>query len=186
VLFVACTVVVLGADLVFKQWAFDHIAPGAPVVLDPDQPNRPIPHHEPINLVPHVLSLQLVTNTGAVFGIGKGAQGMFAVVSVVATVVILFVFLRSERGAWVQQTALALILAGALGNLHDRIRFNAVRDMLWLFPDVKLPLGLAWPGGNPDLYPWRFNIADAALVVGVGLTLILMWRAEKQAKQAKQ
>jgi signal peptidase II len=132
------------------------------------------------------LSLQLVTNTGAVFGIGKGAQGMFAVVSIVATVVIVFVFLRSDRGAWVQQTALALILAGALGNLHDRIRFSAVRDMLWLFPDVKLPFGLAWPGGNPYLYPWRFNIADAALVVGVGVMLILMWRAEKHEKQTQQ
>jgi signal peptidase II len=71
---------------------------------------------------------------------------------------------------------LALILAGALGNLYDRIMYGAVRDMLYLFPGVKLPFGITWPGGNPELYPWIFNIADAALCVGVVLIILTMLR----------
>jgi lipoprotein signal peptidase len=74
-----------------------------------------------------------------------------------------------------------MILAGALGNLHDRIHFNAVRDLLWLFPGLTLPFGLHWPGGQSGLYPWIFNIADVALLVGVALLLIIIWRGPKGA-----
>lgn len=178
--FVAVGVAFLAADLALKSWSFANVA-GAPVTLDADQPDRPdlvIPHHDAQTLVPYVLSLKLWTNTGAVFGIGKGGQGFFMIVSVIATAFILFTFARSDRDAWLIHVSLAMILAGAIGNLYDRMQFNAVRDMLWLFPGIHLPFGLTWPGGSSDLYPWLFNIADAGLVIGVAVLLILMWRQD--------
>ena len=51
-----------------------------------------------------------------------------------------------------------------------------VRDMFWLFPDVPLPFGLHWPGGVSDVYPWIWNIADAAMCVGLAIMLISLWR----------
>lgn len=175
---------VLIADLAFKSWSFKHVAP-VPIILDPARPSAPqIPPHEPVAVVPYVLSLRLLTNTGAVFGSFKGAQGFFVIVSVIATGVIFYVFCTSPVNARLMHLSLALILAGTLGNLYDRIQFNAVRDMLWLFPGVKLPFGLNWPGGADDIYPWLFNIADAALVVGVTLIVIIMWKTPPPEKQS--
>ncbi|MCH8259484.1 MAG: signal peptidase II, partial [Planctomycetes bacterium] len=80
----------------------------------------------------------------------------------------------------------ALILAGAIGNLYDRVMFGMVRDMLWLFPGVKLPFGLTWPGGGSDeLYPWVFNIADASLLVGLGILMLGMYREDKKSAKKK-
>lgn len=184
-LFFACTGAVFAADLTFKAWAFRNVAP-TPVVLERDRPDDPgIGPHEPRTVVPYILSLHLSTNTGAVFGLGKGNQGLLGAVSVLATGVILWAFLRSDVGAWPTHLALALVLAGALGNLYDRFQFGAVRDMLWLFPGIKLPFGWNWPGGNNELYPWLFNIADAALVTGVTLLMVLMWRADRRQRAAE-
>jgi len=183
-LFLVCTVGFLAADLGFKWWTFKNVA-GVPVILDRANPGQhSIPEHPPIVVLPNVLSLRLLTNTGAVFGMAKGAQAFFIVVSVVATVVIALLFYHSKPDSRTVHFALALILSGALGNLYDRIAFNAVRDMLWLFPDVHLPFGLSWPGGVTYIYPWLFNIADAALVVGVLMMMATMWRAEGAAKRA--
>ena len=161
VLFAVATVVVLTGDLVLKHFAFQFVA-GEPVILDPDDPGnlQNIPAHEAIAVIPHVLSLRLTVNTGAVFGIGKGAKWIFIVVSVVAVVVIVRIFGCSGADARIFHVALALILAGALGNLYDRFMYSAVRDMLHLFPGT-------------NLWPWLFNLADAALMVGVGLVLVI-------------
>ena len=79
---------------------------------------------------------------------------------------------------------LALILGGALGNLYDRVMFNAVRDMFWLLPGVKLPFGLRWPGGMDDAYPWLFNLADVALLAGVGMMVVILWFEDTRRQAA--
>jgi signal peptidase II len=132
---------------------------------------------EPIVVLPRFLHLQLWLNEGAVFGIGQGQRWLFAAVSIIAVVVIWRVFARSAAGQWGFHLALAAILAGALGNLYDRLRFAAVRDMIHLFPDIHLPFGWTWPGTEQrGLYPWIFNFADMWLVGGVVLLLIITWR----------
>lgn len=169
-LFLSIFVVVLVGDLWLKQWAFDNVA-GRPIVLpdppDPqvEDPSVYIPWHRPVVLIPHVLEMKLVYNIGAVFGKGRGLQRFFVAASLIACGAILWFFVRSRRDAWVLHLALALILAGATGNLHDRIRFNAVRDMLLMLPDTRL-------------WPWVFNIADASLMIGVGLLMIRIYRQE--------
>ncbi|MEX0776033.1 MAG: signal peptidase II [Phycisphaeraceae bacterium] len=182
-IFALTTLLVLAADLGFKAWSFAHVA-GEPIVLTPLTAEDPHAFwdehpHPPMVVVPHILSLRLTTNTGAVFGMFKGGQLFFVAVSILATAVIVRVFWTSLAGAWTSHLALGLILAGALGNLYDRVRFNAVRDMLLLFPGVHLPWGLNWPGGNREVYPWIFNLADAALLIGVVIMFLVLWRGRK-------
>lgn len=185
VVFFLCAAALLAADLALKDWSFRNVA-DRPVILDPARPGEfDVPQSKPWTVLPHTLSLRLSANTGAVFGLGKGNQSVLTLVNIVAGAIILGVFLQGAAQAWPTHVALAMVLAGAMGNLYDRIRFNAVRDMLWLFPDVKLPFGWNWPGGNDEVYPWLFNIADAALVVGVALLLIIMWLADRRLKASR-
>ena len=189
VIFFLCAAGILAADLWLKDWAFRNVA-DQPVVLDPARPGQfDIPQSKTWTVVAHTLSLRLSANTGAVFGLGQGNQTVLTLVNIVAAAIIFGVFLRGAAQAWPTHVALAMVLAGAMGNLYDRIQFNAVRDMLWLFPGVKLPFGWNWPGGNGEsqswLYPWLFNIADAALVVGVALLLIIMWLADRRLKSSR-
>lgn len=180
IFFAAVALGTLTGDLVIKSLAFEHVA-AAPIVLTRDNSADPttIPNHVEVVLIPKLLALKLTVNTGAVFGLGKGRQWFFAIVSVVAVFVLLRVFYSSRVGAVWLQAACALILAGAIGNLYDRFTFHAVRDMFWLFPGVKLPFGWTWPGDADSLYPWLFNLADAALLLGVTLLVLVMWRHER-------
>ena len=173
------TFVVIGVDLIGKALAFRFVA-GAPV--SPES----VPDHEAVGVIPYILSLKLVPNRGAVFGIGQGHRLVFVLVGVVAVIVVVIAFVRSAAHRRFLHVALALILAGALGNLYDRVIFGMVRDMLWLFPGVKLPFGLTWPGsGSDELYPWVFNIADASLLIGLGILMLGMYREDKKGAKKK-
>jgi len=199
-IFLALAIGLFAADMGIKYLAFTHVA-GVPLMLHrgddgttvvqmttPDgeritlprgpsnHPATAIPKHDAITVVPSVLALRLTLNTGAVFGLGKGKQWLFVLFSIAATALIGRAFWKTPRGWWLFRTALAMILAGALGNLYDRVRYGAVRDMFYLFPEVKLPFGLTWPGGAEHVYPWIFNLADAALVVGVIVLFVIVWR----------
>lgn len=196
--FLLPAVAIVFLDLTSKSMAY-RLVPEVPIVLvHPDDfetrrsanggaakivaSNRPqdIPQaSEGRELIHKLLHLRLTTNTGAVFGIGKGAQWLFTAISVVAIAVIGHVFWHSRRGSTLLHVCLGLILAGALGNLYDRIMFNAVRDFIYLFPGVDLPFGLHWPNGESRLYPWIFNVADMSLVIGVTLVLAIMWRDDR-------
>ncbi len=176
-LFVA--IIVLAFDLLSKALAFRFVT-GVPVA-----PGA-VPEHDAVGVIPFLLSLKLVENRGAVFGIGQGQRLAFVLVGVVAVIVVVIAFLRSAAHRRSLHLALAMILAGALGNLCDRVMFGMVRDMLWLFPDVKLPFGWTWPGGSDELYPWVFNIADVALLVGLAILMLGMYREDKKKGTEKK
>ena len=71
---------VLAGDLSLKSWSFRNVAV-KPVIVTPDSADDPLfwhKHtHQPISVVPSVLSLKLTLNSGAVFGLGKGKQWFF-------------------------------------------------------------------------------------------------------------
>jgi len=99
-------------------------------------------------------NLVLVWNTGVSFGMFQsgGEAGRWALVALsLAISVILLLWLRREQSL-VSRLAIWLILAGALGNVIDRIRFGAVVDFLDFHA-----FGYHWPA---------FNVADSAIVVG--------------------
>lgn len=159
--FLLVTVTLLAFDLWLKWWSFEHVAP-SPIPAEVMRSGE-LPPHDPMVVVPGLLNLQLVLNEGAVFGVAPGARWFFIMVTVVAVAVIGYLFAFSRNAAWVQHVMLAMILSGALGNLYDRFMYAHVRDMLHFLP-------------NTNLWPWRSNFADAALMIGVGGLILISLR----------
>lgn len=106
-----------------------------------------------VPVIPAVLHLTYVQNTGAAFGLFRGYSSVFVLVSVMIAAWILMELMRRRHRPWLIQLGLSLILGGAIGNLVDRVRLGYVVD----FIDVRV-----WP---------VFNLADSAITVGVGLLL---------------
>jgi lipoprotein signal peptidase len=96
-------VIGLFVDLWTKHWAFHK--------LDPERGQI---------IIPHLMSFHRSLNTGALFGLGKGLTAIFIVASLLALGFVLFLFIQSTRDRRSLHVALALVLAGALGNLYDR------------------------------------------------------------------
>ena len=110
-----------------------------------------------IPLIHGVFYLTLVRNPGAAFGILAYRTNFFILITVVVVVLLIY-YSRHYAGAhplW--PVAIGLQLGGAVGNLIDRLRYGRVVDFL------EFPF---WP---------VFNLADAALVTGVGLFVLLLW-----------
>ena len=172
-------VAVLGfsLDLWSKSWAFEHVAP-VPVVLDRNEiladPGWRPPPHQGMTVLPFgLLDFDLVVNHGAVVGIGQQQRSLFIVFTVVAVLVATFIFAFMTRATshWVH-VGIALILAGGLGNLYDRMVFGAVRDFLHMTPGWDLPFNWNWPNSSTELFPWVFNVADVLLLAGMGILII--------------
>lgn len=102
------------------------------------------------DLWPGFFQLTRVHNPGAAFGIFPQGTAAFLVTSAIVSLALLF-YLGFFRPTRLKATGSALILGGALGNLVDRARLGYVIDLFAL--------------GNFTV----FNVADAALVLGLGL-----------------
>ena len=105
------------------------------------------------------LNLTMVWNRGVTFGLLQGeawwhAYLLAAVASAIAGVLLVWLARAESRAV---ALALGLVLGGAVGNVIDRLRFGAVVD----FVDVHA-FGWHW---------YVFNVADSAIVIGVGLLL---------------
>ena len=120
----------------------------------------------PIDVLGDIFRLTLVHNTGTAFGLFQGMRWPFVLFSCVAVVAILVLFFRLRERTWTQVAALGLLLGGALGNLHDRALVGAVTD----FIEVGIA-GHYWP---------VFNIADAAITIGVALLAVGLLRPARQ------
>jgi len=115
-------------------------------------------------------------NPGAAFGLLSGLPEVWRLTiflgfTVVALFVILDLYRRLPKNDTFMTTTLALVLSGALGNAIDRIHQSTVTDFLRFYtdhPPLKDWLQNHWP--YMAEYP-SFNVADSALVVGVGMFL---------------
>jgi signal peptidase II len=116
-----------------------------------------------LQVIPHVFAISHVENPGAAFSLFNDSSSpgrvrwMLLVFSLLAAVAVLVALLKLGRKISATTVALALILAGALGNAYDRIRFGYVIDFL----EVHI-IHYHWPD---------FNVADSAIVVG-GMLLL--------------
>ena len=109
-------------------------------------------------LVDDWIGLQRTTNRGIAFGLGEGSR-MITVAVWIALIALGWLMLRSGLiGRTGGAIAIGAIVGGAIGNLIDRIRDGAVTDFFVLGP---------WP---------RFNMADAALTVGILMLVIIELR----------
>ena len=118
--------------------------------------------HETIPLTPF-FALSYVRNTGAAFGVLAAAPvgirlPLFLTVTVIATAAVVSYLRRTPADQRWRVAALGAVLGGALGNLLDRVRYGEVVDFLDLHWGE-----LHWPA---------FNLADAAITVGVAIVLL--------------
>lgn len=86
----------------------------------------------------------------------------FLFVSAAAIVFIVQVYTKLDRRQWAMRWGLPLALGGAIGNLIDRVRYGWVVDFIDFY----------WKGSQNEMHWPTFNVADVAIVVGVGLMAI--------------
>jgi signal peptidase II len=131
---------------------------------------------ESVTVVPDIFSITYVRNIGAAFGIFREMSEIFRKIFFlsmppIAMVIIVFMLRSVPNGDRWQVFALSMIFGGAIGNYIDRLRYGYVVDFLdFHWKEV-------WS------YP-AFNIADSAIVGGVGLLLVLMTVRDRAAKKA--
>ena len=124
---------------------------------------RYLPPH-PLKILGDWLTLQLVFNPGAAFGIHVGtySRWVFLVLAIVALIVLGSMVRHTRPGDYVRLIALGLVCGGAVGNLIDRIRSSrGVVD----FIDVGIGVH-RWP---------TFNVADSAVTVGAFVLAFVLW-----------
>lgn len=132
-----------------------------------------VPQRVPHDVVGEWLRLTLVYNPGAAFGlhVGEHSRWVFMVLTVLALGVLASLYRATRDGEGARTLALALVAAGAIGNLIDRVRSDmGVVDFL----DVGV--GAArWP---------TFNVADMAVSGGAMLLAWVLWREDQAADAA--
>lgn len=119
--------------------------------------------HDSVNVVPGMLDITHVRNTGAAFGMLNDMQFRYKSVVMVLIAIVALVAVGAyattlPKEQRIARFGLALILGGAIGNLIDRAMAGYVVD----FVDVY------WRG----IHFWAFNVADSAITVGVVLMLL--------------
>jgi signal peptidase II len=125
---------------------------------------------ESLPIIRNVLHFTLVHNTGIAFGLFKNHGVVFIIVPIIASVLLIYNIYyyksNNEELSRLYIVAFSLILAGAIGNLIDRICFGYVVD----FVDLRI-----WP---------VFNIADSAITIGAGIIAFscIPWTEKKRSQ----
>jgi signal peptidase II len=145
--------VLLVLDQLSKLWILEHFQLG-----------------QSLPIIAHFFSLTYVRNTGAAFSLLATAHPAFRVpffliMPCMALAIIGLAFFKLKNSEKYPALGYALILAGAFGNLIDRLRFGYVVDFLDFYV-------------GPYHYP-VFNVADSAICVGVGF---LVWESFQKRK----
>jgi len=136
------------ADCATKELAQEHLVPWVP---------------EPV--IGDVVRLTLAYNQGGAmsFSVGPYSRVIFSVTAMLAVVVLLVMYRRTDSRATATLLALALVMGGALGNLLDRLRSGrGVVDFIDL--------------GIGDVRFWTFNVADIGVSIGA---ILLAWQLSR-------
>ncbi len=110
------------------------------------------------------LSLTYVGNTGSAFGLLANQTFLLIIVGIASLLIILLLLRYLSKVTTLSMVSIGLIWGGAVGNLIDRLRFGHVTDFL----DFRLWGSFHWPA---------FNIADAALTVGVFVLIYSLYKS---------
>ncbi|WP_313891356.1 signal peptidase II [Psychrobacillus sp.] len=126
---------------------------------------------ERIIILDPYLALYSHRNRGAAWGMLQGKMGFFTIITIIVIIGIIYYFHKEAKGKPMFQIGLMLLLGGAIGNFIDRLVKKEVVD----FADVLIPII------NYD-FP-IFNIADAALTIGVVITILFILKEERAEKK---
>ena len=130
---------------------------------------RGIPHE----VVGNTVMLKLVYNPGAAFGLNLGPQSrwIFAALTLAALVILARLYRGTQPGHSARVAALALVCAGAMGNLLDR-----VRSVFGVVDFIDIGIGVA---RGPT-----FIVADMAVSVGAALLAWVLWQEDRATQAA--
>lgn len=120
---------------------------------------------ESFNVLGEFFRITYVRNHGAAFSMLSGERLLLVMIPIVVVVGALWYFLRHKDKHWLFYTAWAMIIAGGIGNLIDRIAFGWVTDML-----------------DFSIFPPVFNVADIGVTVGCGLFVLYTLMEERLQK----
>lgn len=151
---VALAILVVVADQLSKAWVLNHLGPGG---------DRTV-----VDIIPGLLRLFYVENSGAAFGMFHGSGSILTIIAVVVVVILAIAFRHLIGRNLLLSVALGLQFGGAVGNIIDRFRHGFVVDF------INVP---HW---------WTFNIADSAITVGVIILAIFLVFYESDSYRAEQ
>jgi signal peptidase II len=125
-----------------------------------------------VSIIPGFFSLVHVSNTGAAFSLLQGNNLFFIILAAVALAVVTFLLVRNNwqsdparRLHWTTKVSLALLTAGIVGNLIDRLVRGSVVDFLHFYIRE-----YAWPS---------FNVADSCICIAAGLLILSSFRKQR-------
>lgn len=121
----------------------------------------------PLVIIEGFFNLEYYENTGAAWSILEGQSWFFITVATIVSLVLLYFYFKEDHDV-LTTGGMALMFAGTFGNLFDRIVHGAVRDMF-----AFNIFGYHFP---------IFNVADACLVIGVGLIALQVIIEERSLK----
>lgn len=128
------------------------------------------------NKITSFFNLTLMHNEGVAFSFLADQSGwqryFIAVVASVIVIWLLYWLFNNSKNMKLQNTALVLVIGGALGNIWDRIYLGYVVDFIELHY-----AGYYWPA---------FNVADSAICVGAVLLIVDAFKNKEQAKEEVQ
>ena len=159
---------VIAADRLTKTWVGGHFNR-----LTKTWSGGHIPLGGAIPVVPHFLRISHWLNDGMAFSLFADSASpntvrwCLAAFASCLAIVVLIVLIRLGKSFSLITVALALVLGGALGNLHDRILYGSVVDLI----EVHI-FGYHWPD---------FNIADSSIVTGACLLMLDSLLPQKKA-----
>lgn len=180
---VLATVALIALDLGTKSWAEGRLSSarvGDPPAVCEAGPSGFAPYQrlreDPIVIVQGILHLEYAENCGAAFSLfgempAPLRHAIFYVAAILATIVLSRMFYQGRGGRFFV-AAVPMVISGALGNFHDRVRFGYVVDFIHFH----------WESIGFD-YP-IFNVADIAVVLGVIALVIDSFRERHEETAA--
>ena len=153
--FATITPFVLVLDLISKSWALDTLGGG----------NR-------TEIFGGFVPLTLAYNRGAAFGISLGddSRWFFIPITILALILLLVLLKQAARRDWLRLVSISMVVAGALGNLYDRVRWD--RGVVDFIGPIDLGI-MDWP---------IFNVADMSITCGAVLLAISFWEEERRER----
>lgn len=131
------------------------------------------PYDDPQPVIDNYFYLCRWHNTGAAFSIGSGNNWFFVVLSLVALAGLLFFHARGAFRDLPSRIGVALLVAGILGNLTDRLLYRHVVDFLLV--DLHVRYANPWPA---------FNVADSCIFIATGCFIFASLRESRKAEAA--
>ena len=134
-----------------------------------------------IKLIDGFLSLVHAQNQGAAFGMMSDSplrKWLFPTFTIVAVVLLSQMMWQLPKNDRYQATAVALIMAGAIGNFIDRMHKGSVTDFIRVYTDAPGPKRWLIAKFGTNEWP-SFNVADSAICVGIGLFVLHYFLFEK-------